>query len=126
MWTKSVQTGRDFVILRNFQFQTNIRKMHTFGEYLRGLREEKNLSLRELSSMLKIDSSLIAKVERNERKPSREFIKQTAQFFNLDEKELLNEYVSDYIAYKIIDEDLDIKVLEVAEEKVNYIKNKAN
>ena len=100
--------------------------MHTFGEHLRSLRERENLSLRELSCRLKIDSSLIAKVERNERRPSREFIRQTAQFFSLDEKELLNEFLSDYIAYKIIDEDLDIKVLEVAEEKVNYIKNKSN
>ncbi len=100
--------------------------MHTFGEHLRSMREKEKLSLRELSTRLKIDSSLISKIERNERKPSREFIKQAAEFFRLEEKELLNELFSDLIAYRIIDEDIDIRILKVAERKVMYIKNKSN
>ncbi len=100
--------------------------MNTFGEHLRKLREEKKMSLRDLSSKLHIDSSLIAKIERNDRKPSKEFIKQIARFFKIDEKKLFNEFLSDSIAYKIIDENVDIEVLKVAEEKVNYLKNKKN
>lgn len=100
--------------------------MNTFGEHLRKLRETQNLSLRDLSSKLHIDSSLIGKIELNKRRPSREFVKQVAHFFNIDEKKLLNEFFSDYIAYKIIDENVDIEVLKVAEEKVNYLKNKKN
>ncbi len=100
--------------------------MQTFGEHLRSMREKEKLSLRDLSVSLKIDSSLIAKIERNERKPSRKFIKQTALFFNKEEKELLNEYLSDVIAYRILDEEMDTEVLKVAEDKVNYIKTKSN
>jgi transcriptional regulator with XRE-family HTH domain len=100
--------------------------MNTFGEQLRKLREIQNLSLRDLSSKLHIDSSLIGKIERNERQPSKEFIKQTARFFNIDEKKLLNEFLSDYIAYKIIDANVDIEILKVAEKKFNYLKNRSN
>lgn len=100
--------------------------MNTFGEYLRFLRESKNMTLRDLSSNLNIDSSLIAKIERNERSPSKAFIKQVAKYFKIDEKKLMNEIISDLIAYKIYEEDVDINILKVAEKKVNYLKNKIN
>jgi transcriptional regulator with XRE-family HTH domain len=100
--------------------------MNTFGEYLRKLRKDKNLSLRDLSLKLNIDSSLIAKIERNERSPSREFIRHVASFFKIEEQKLLHEFLSDFIAYKIIEENVDIDILKAAEEKVNYIKNKTN
>ena len=100
--------------------------MNTFGEQLRKLREKNKLSLRELSSKLNIDSSLIGKIERNERKPSKEFIKQVAKFYKIEEKKMLNEFFSDYIAYKIIEEDIDINILKVAEKKVEYLRHKCN
>ena len=38
----------------------------SFGEYLRHLREKNDLSLRALALELKIDSSLIAKIEKQQ------------------------------------------------------------
>jgi cytoskeletal protein RodZ len=50
--------------------------MTTFGGYIRKIREEHNLSLRDLSTELHIDSSLlIGKIERNEKQSTKEFIK---------------------------------------------------
>lgn len=98
----------------------------TFGNHLRKIRKENNLTLRDLSSKLNIDSSLIAKIERNERTPTKDFIRQIAKFFGIEEKQLFNEYISDFIAYKIIQESADIEILKIAEEKVNYIKNKTD
>jgi transcriptional regulator with XRE-family HTH domain len=98
--------------------------MTTFGECIRKLREEHNLSLRDLSTMLHVDSSLISKIERNERQPTKDFIKQVAAYFKIDEKGLINESLSDFFANKIIYEDVDLEVLKVAEEKVNYLKSK--
>jgi len=98
--------------------------MTTFGECIRKLREEQNLSLRELSSELHVDSSLIGKIERNERQPTKGFIKQVADYFKIDEKQLINEVFSDFIANKIIYENVDIEVLKAAEKKVNYFKRK--
>lgn len=98
----------------------------TFGEHLRALRVETEKSLREVASHLDIDPSLLAKIERNERQPTKQLIKAVADYFNTDEKELQNEFLSDQIAYKILDEDADLDVLKVAEQKVSYLKTKRN
>jgi len=42
------------------------------------------------------------------------------------EKELQNYYLSDQIAYKILDEEADLSILKDAEEKVKYLKTVHN
>jgi len=102
------------------------QKFTTFGEHLRALREETTLSLREVAIHLGIDPSLLAKIERNERQPTKPLIKQVAKYFKVNEKELQNEFLSDQIAYKILDEEADLGILKVAERKVSYLKTKRN
>ena len=99
-------------------------KMVTFGEQVRLLREEAKLSLREVAEQIGIDTSLLGKIERNDRQPTKEQIKLVAKFFNLDEKDLMKEFLSDQIAYKIMEEEADIDTLKVAEKKIQYLKTK--
>jgi transcriptional regulator with XRE-family HTH domain len=98
----------------------------TFGEQLRQLRESAELSLRQVAEKLEIDISLLAKIERDQRPPTKTLIKKVAEFFQVSEKQLLQEFLSDQIAYKILDEDADLLVLKVAEEKVAYLKMRKN
>jgi transcriptional regulator with XRE-family HTH domain len=98
----------------------------TIGGQLRILRENANLSLREVSTNIGIDTSLLGKIERNERQPTKQQIKNIASFFKVDEKELLNEFLSDQIAYKILYEEADLNILKVAEAKVELLKAKRN
>jgi transcriptional regulator with XRE-family HTH domain len=96
----------------------------TFGEHLRGLREESGLSLREVAMELLMDTSLLAKIERNERPPSRLLIREVAIYFNVDERKLVNEFLSDQIANKVLDENVDVQVLKVAEAKISLYRAK--
>jgi transcriptional regulator with XRE-family HTH domain len=96
----------------------------TIGVQLRTLRENAKLSLREISAQTGVDASLLGKIERNERKPTKEQLKQIADFFKIDEKMLIKELLSDQFAYKILEEEADIDILKVAEEKVEYLKRK--
>ncbi len=96
----------------------------SFGDYLRQLREKYNFSLRGLAIEIKMDSSLISKIERGERNPTREQIKFISEFFEINEQRLLMENLSDQIAYKIIEEKLDNEVLKLAEQKIKYLKKK--
>ncbi len=98
----------------------------SFGEQLRHLREEAGLTLKHVSEKIKIDTSLLAKIERSERQPTKQIIKQVADFFNVDEQELQNYFLSDVIAYKILEEKADVSILRVAEEKVKYLKTVYN
>lgn len=102
-------------------------KIHSsFGERLRSLRERRGKTLKIVAEHIAIDTSLLAKIERNERHPTKQIIKQIASYFDVDEKELLSEFLSDQIAYKILDEDVDLETLKIAEEKVKYLKSVNN
>lgn len=98
----------------------------TFGEYVRGLRERTGLPLRKVAAQLDIDPSLLGKIERNTRQPNRVIIKKLAEIFDQNEDHLLSEYLSDQIAYKVLEEQGDPKVLKVAEKKIKYLKAKGN
>lgn len=98
------------------------KSIATIGEQLRTLRENANLSLREVANDIGIDTSLLGKIERNERQPTKEQLKQVAAFFKVNEKQLIKEMLSDQFAYKIIEEEADLDTLKVAEEKVEYLK----
>jgi transcriptional regulator with XRE-family HTH domain len=98
------------------------KNVATIGERLRTLREQANLSLRQVASLIGIDASLLGKIERNERQPTKEQIKHIALFFKIDEKILIKELLSDQFAYKIMEEEADIDTLKVAEDKVEYLK----
>lgn len=99
-------------------------KVTTFAEHVRTLREEARLSLREVAGEIGIDTSLLGKIERSERQPTKEQIKQVAKYFKLDEKEMMKEYLSDQIAYRILEEEADLDTLKVAEKKVQYLRTR--
>lgn len=103
-----------------------IDKITTFGEHLRILRENAGLTLKDVATKISIDVSLLAKIERNKRQPTKQLIKQVAAFFSVDEIDLQLEFLSDQIAYKILDEDADLRILKVAEKKVSYLKTLRN
>ena len=100
--------------------------MLTIGEQIRKLREDKGLPLRKVSAELDIDQSILSKIERGERKASKDQIIQIAKIFNVNEKELLINYLSDKVLYELIDEDLAADVLKVAERKIKYLSERDN
>jgi transcriptional regulator with XRE-family HTH domain len=103
-----------------------VKNIVSFGENLRNLRESQSLTLKNVAEQIGIDTSLLAKIERNERQPTKQIIKQVAEFFKCKEQDLLDNFLSDQIAYKILDEEADLKILKVAEEKVKYLKTVSN
>ena len=98
--------------------------METFGEYIRQLRINVGLPLRKIAAQLDIDPSILGRIERNERKANKELIAKMATIYSQNEKDLSDRFLSDCIAYKIIEENADINVLKVAEQKVKYLKSK--
>jgi transcriptional regulator with XRE-family HTH domain len=98
--------------------------METFGEYIRQLRINTGLPIRKIADQLDIDSSLLGRIERNKRQPNKEIIAGIANIFNQDTGDLMQRFLSDQIAYKILDENANVEVLKVAEQKVEYLKSK--
>lgn len=98
-------------------------QMETVGQIIRTKRETLGLLLRQVSAYVDVDPAILSKIERNERKPNKEFILKIAKILQLDKQELLIQFMSDKIAYEIAEEDCASRVLKVAEEKIEYIKS---
>lgn len=94
----------------------------TIGEKLRELRESKELPLRKVSAILDIDVAILSKMERGERKLTKDIVLKLAEIYGHNADELLVLFLSDKIMYEIQDEDLGEKALKVAEQRVKYLK----
>ena len=96
----------------------NIPNMNKFGNKIRQLRTSKKIPLRKLAAFLDIDTSILSKIERGQRSASREMALKIATFFEVEPQNLLNEFLSDKIAYMIYDENNCDEILKLAEAKV--------
>ncbi len=96
----------------------------SFGEYIRGLRETSGMPIRKIAAQLDIDPSLLGKIERNDRQPTRDLISKISVIFNEDEKFLIKQFISDQFAYKVLEEAADLDIFKVAEAKVKYFTQK--
>lgn len=101
-----------------------MKENKTTGEILREEREKKELLLRQVAAMLDIDTAILSKIERNERKATKEQIIKLAKILDIKEDDLLVHYLSEKILYEIKDEELGQKALKVAEQRIRYINKK--
>jgi len=95
--------------------------MNSLGETIRKLRVEKKLPLRTVAAYLDIDQAILSKLERGQRKISRELVVKLAQYFKAEPESLLIAWLSDKVVYEVGDDDLALKALQVAEKQVAYI-----
>lgn len=98
--------------------------MDSLGGTIRKLREDKELPLRIVAAFLNIDQAILSKIERGHRKPSREQVIKLADYFKVKENDLLVAWLSDKLVYEVEDEEMALKALQVAEERVKYNKKK--
>ena len=96
--------------------------MDSLGDTIRKLRENKELPLRTVSAYLDIDKAILSKIERGQRKATREQVVKLAEYFKVKENELLVAWLSDKLVYEVKDEDLALQAMQVAEEKIKYQK----
>jgi len=71
--------------------------MKSFGEYLRKAREYKELPLRKVAAALDIDTSILSKIERNERRATTEMISVLSKTLDKTEKEIQIEFIKSMI-----------------------------
>ena len=94
--------------------------MKTTGEIIREKREEKGLLLRHVSALLDIDTAILSKIERGERKASREQIEKLSEILELNKEKLIIQFLSEKILYELKDDDLGLQALKVSEKNLKY------
>lgn len=97
--------------------------METLGQIIKSKRESKNLLLRQVAAYLDIDQAILSKIEKGDRKPTKENISKLSEILEIDREELMVQFLSEKIAYEIVEEDCASRALKVAEKKIKYIRS---
>ena len=85
-----------------------------FGEHIKHLREDNQLLQRQLANVLDMDTAMLSKIERGERKAKREHISILASLLHTDEKELLTIWMADKVYELVKEEDNATEILELS------------
>ena len=98
--------------------------MNYFGEKIKELREQKGLLQKHIASRLDIDTPMLSKIERGERKAKREQIPVLSKLLSEDKNYLLSLWLADQIYEVVKDENMALKAIKVAEDEIKFEINK--
>jgi transcriptional regulator with XRE-family HTH domain len=102
------------------------QEMKSFGETIRKTREQRNLAMRVVAELLHIDPSLLSRIERDVKRPTRRQVVMLAAILDTDEKDLMVDFLSDKIIRVINTEPLALSAIRVAEEKIRFAREQAD
>ncbi len=95
--------------------------MENFGDKIRLLRERNNLPLRTVAAFLDIDQAILSKIERGHRNATREQVTELAKYFKVAQDDLLLTWLSDKLIYEIKEEELALRAIKIAEERIKFL-----
>jgi predicted nucleotidyltransferase/plasmid maintenance system antidote protein VapI len=98
--------------------------MLSVGRTIRKLRVDKGDPIRKVAAYLDIDQAILSKIERGQRKAKREQIIKLAEYFEVDEKQLIASWLKDKIIEMVQNEYTAEKALQLAEKQITYIRRK--
>ena len=95
-----------------------MEKPIAFGTYIHGLRKEKKYSLKIVADKLKIDISLLSKIENGDRQLQSHMLNGLSELFNLDYKEMQIQLLNQRIENEFGDEPFFREAINVLKQKV--------
>ncbi|MGC9375890.1 MAG: helix-turn-helix domain-containing protein [Bacteroidales bacterium] len=96
--------------------------MSTTGQKLRELREKAGLTLRKAAMQADIDVAILSKMERGERKLTKELILKLAKMYNENPEKLIIDFLSEKVIHELKNEEFGLQALKVAEKQIKYMR----
>jgi transcriptional regulator with XRE-family HTH domain len=94
-----------------------------FGNKIKQLREQNNLLQRHVSSQMEIDTPMLSKIERGERKAKKEQVLLFAKILKIGSEDLLTLWLADQVLEVVQNENSALRAVRLAEKEVkNYHK----
>ncbi|MDL1914067.1 MAG: helix-turn-helix transcriptional regulator [Bergeyella sp.] len=90
-------------------------------DILKSAREKKTLLMRELASLIGVDTAMISKFEKGDRNPTRNQIGRLSEMLDIDEKILLKIWLRDKLLNELENEDSALEALRMAEKKIREL-----
>lgn len=94
-----------------------------FGEHIKQLREQNQLLQRQVASVLEIDTAMLSKIERGERRAKKEHIPLLANLLHSNERELYTIWLADQIYQLVENEEQALQALKIAENEIKQFKH---
>lgn len=91
--------------------------MKEFGAKIRELREKQNLFLRQVASVLEMDTAQLSKIEKGTRQLKRDHIPLLSEFLHADKEEILTLWLADQVLNVLKDEPLADEALKTVTKK---------
>ena len=98
--------------------------MNYFGDKIKELRQGKNLLQKHVASKLNIDTPMLSKIERGERKPKKDQIKVIAQVLSVKSDDLISLWLADKVCEVLKNESTALKAIEVAQKEIRFSNKK--
>lgn len=89
-----------------------------FGEKIKQLREANNLLQRQVASQLQIDTPMLSKIERGERKAKKEQVLLFAKLYNTNKDELLSLWLAEQVMDTIQGEEQAQRAIELVSKRI--------
>ncbi|MBW6502375.1 MAG: nucleotidyltransferase domain-containing protein [Bacteroidales bacterium] len=96
--------------------------MENFPDKIKRLRKEKGVPLRIVAAFLDIDQAILSKIENGKRNASKAIVVKLAEYYHVEERELLISWLSDKMLNEVEDSGIALEAIKVAEKKIAYRK----
>jgi len=90
-----------------------------FGDRIKQLREQKGLIQRQVANHLDMDTPMLSKIERGERKARRDEVAMFSNVLNVPVESLLSLWLADKVYDLVKDEDVALDALSVTKVELN-------
>ena len=88
------------------------------SELIKSKRESKGLLLREVAYKVDVDTALISKIEKGDRKPTREQIEKLALALDIDYNKLLTLWLSEKVYEDVQGEQVALDAIKLALKRI--------
>ena len=95
---------------------------NTFGNSIKILRENKQLTLKEAADFLEIGFSMLARIEKGQRSVNHSLFKRLSDLFEVDEKELRINSLAEQIFKEVNEYEFAEDALKIAIDKIKESK----
>ena len=89
-----------------------------FREKIKELREQHEMTQRQLAALLEIDVALYNRFEKGERKMKREMVEKLACIYSLPSDELIKYWLAGQVYSILMDEELARQVISIVAEDI--------
>ena len=93
-------------------------KSNSLGSVIRKIRESKGLLLRQVAAALEVDTAYVSKLERGEKRTSKEQLKKLSKFLETSEEKLLELWLAEKVMTAIEGEEHGANALKIVSKRI--------